>query len=154
MIFEFETDDYQTATAALVVYAIYRSRDKRKFKVSVDMWAQIERFVKASAKRAYNVQSFINSLMPRLCCDSIKPKWMDSGMLSGSFVKLGGSLVEFDQTKDRQFLTTVINEADHRQVLDRLYKETTWVILIVRDRLEREKPIESKLEAEEAEEQQ
>ena len=54
MIYGFDTQDKEAATAALIVYAIYRSRDIKRFKVSTQMWGQIERFVKSSAKRAKN----------------------------------------------------------------------------------------------------
>jgi hypothetical protein len=43
----------------------------------------------------------------------------------------------------------VLQEVDHRQVLDFLYRKTALVVLLVRDRLEREKPLEAKFETEE-----
>ena len=50
MIYNFDTHQDSAAIAALCVYAIYRSRDKRKFKVSPEMWGQIDRFSKSSAE--------------------------------------------------------------------------------------------------------
>jgi hypothetical protein len=152
VIYQFDTphDDEgrQAATAALLVYAIYRSRDKRKFKVSPEMWGQIERFTKASAKRARDLHAFIESLKPRLCCPTINPKWVEVGA-TGRLVALGdGSFAEFPGQEQREFLTGVLNDADHRQVVDTLYRKTSWVIALVRDRLEREKPIESQFEKE------
>ena len=52
MIFGFDTEDGNESTAALLVYAIYRSRNTMQFKVSIDMWDKIERFAKSAAKRA------------------------------------------------------------------------------------------------------
>lgn len=148
MIYQFDVPNDQegkvAATAALLVYAIYRSRDKRQFKVSPEMWGQIERFTKASAKRARSPWDFIESLKPRLCCPSINPKWVEVGA-TGRVVSLGdGSFAEFPESGQREFLTGVLNEADGRAVVNALYKHTAWVIALVRDRLEREKPIESK----------
>lgn len=51
MIFNFDTTDNNYALASLLVYAIYRSRDKKRFKVTPEMWGQIQRFIKASVKR-------------------------------------------------------------------------------------------------------
>ncbi|WP_348658908.1 hypothetical protein [Heyndrickxia faecalis] len=48
---------------------------------------------------------------------------------------------------NRQFLTEIMESGKDQSVLYELYKETTRVIMLVRDRLEREKPIEHKLEA-------
>lgn len=150
MIFNFDTDDESSAVAALVVYSIYRSRDKKRFKVSMDMWSQIDRFIKSSAKRAESVQSFINYLMPKMSCGSINPKWMDVG-INGKLTQYGSSFMSFPNSDQREFLTSVINNSDHRDVIKKLYKETTWIVLLVRDRLEREKPIESTFNIEEEE---
>lgn len=147
MIFNFDTTEHESAVAALVVYAIYRSRDKRRFKVSPEMWGQIDRFIKASAKRATNIQRFIDSLMPRMSCPSISPKWMDVG-INGKLTQFGNEYMEFPNADQREFLTSVLNSVEHDTVIEKLYKETTWIVLLVRDRLEREKPIESRFDIE------
>lgn len=148
MIYNFDTDDRAAATAALIVYAIYRSRDRKRFKVSPEMWGQIDRFVKASAKRATSIPRFIDGLMPRMCCPSINPKWMDVGV-NGRLTQFGNEFMEFPNENQREFLTGILAEVDHSDVINALYRETTWIVLLVRDRLEREKPIESKFEVEE-----
>ena len=129
MIFNFDTTEPESATAALIVYSIYRSRDKRRFKVTPEMWGQIERFTKASAKRATSIPLFIDSLMPRMSCPSINPKWMDIG-LNGKITQFGDHFMEFPNADQREFLTSVINESDHNAVLDKLYRETTWIGLL------------------------
>jgi len=45
----------------------------------------------------------------------------------------------------REFLTQVIDEADDEAVLDVAYRQTAYVVLLVRDRLEREKPYEAEI---------
>lgn len=153
MIYNFDTDDHSSATAALIVYAIYRSRDKRRFKVSPEMWGQIERFTKASAKRAVNLPRFIDSMMPRMQCPSINPKWMEVGIKGGLLARENSAGVteymEFQADDSREFLTQVLNSVDHMEVINKLYKETQWIVLLVRERLEREKPIESSFTIEE-----
>lgn len=147
MIYNFDTDDKDTAVAALIVYSIYRSRDKTRFKVSLDMWGQIDRFVKSSAKRASNLQRFIDNLMPRMSCAQINPKWLDVGVTGATrILKAGDEYIGFSSDGMRSFMTDIIKKADHKKTLDILYKETTWVIMLVRDRLETEKPLESKFE--------
>jgi len=151
MIYNFDTNEEQYAISALLVYAVYRSRDKRKFKVTPEMWGQIDRFTKSSAKRARNLPQFIDALMPKLCCPSISPKWMQIGM-QGRVVDMGdGKFAEFNSTNTdgREFLTSVLETELTGDVLNCLYKETTYIILLVRDRLEREKPIENTFDIEE-----
>lgn len=148
MIYNFDTDDKVTATAALLLYAVYRSRDKNRFKTSPEMWGQIERFTKASAKRAINAPRFLDNLMPKLCCTSINPKWVEVAV-KGRLFQSGESFIDIPQPDRRQFLTEVLSGVDHKKVVDALYKETTWIVMLVRDRLETEKPIESTFKIEE-----
>lgn len=59
-----------------------------------------------------------------------------------------GELIQKADNAPRKFLTEIIAEVDHRAVLAKLYRETAYVILLVRDRLERERPIEAEFEVE------
>lgn len=151
MIYGFDSDSRDAATAALLVYAIYRSRNRKRFRVTPDMWSQIERFVKASAKRATSLPRFIEALKPRMCCESIHPTAMAVG-LSGTIRMIrteAGELIQpHAEPEQREFLTRVLDGVEHKVVLDLLYRETSWIVLLVRDRLEREKPIENRFETE------
>ena len=85
MYYNFDTDDEWAATASLIVYAIYRSRDSKKFKVSPDMWSMIERAVGSAAKRAMDLADFMQKLKPKLMCPTIHPRWartIPDGMVS------------------------------------------------------------------------
>lgn len=147
MIYNFDTDDQAAATAALLVYAIYRSRDRRRYKVTPDMWAQIERFAKAAAKRAATLPAWMEAFKPRVACPTIHPRWMEVGMKGFLPITNSAGHAEFIQGADqREYLTGPLNAVDHKETLNRLYRETAWVILLVRDRLEREKPLESTVE--------
>lgn len=151
MIYGFDTDDQHAATAALLVYAIYRSRNKQRYKVTPDMWGQIERLTKSAAKRAESLPAFIEALKPRLYCETISPRWMAAGIKGDiSMLASGDELIAFNNEDQREFLTRVLETSDHRSALGRLYRETAWVILLVRDRLEREKPIEQNVDLEDA----
>src|SRR5690606_15931143 len=145
----FDTDDRNAATAALLVYAVWRSRDRQRFRVTPDVWGQVERFVKASAKRSTTIPRFLETLKPRLMCATIHPRAMEAG-LRGAIPMVetadGAFIQPAADPEQREFLTRVLESVDHRAVLDVLYRETTWVILLVRDRLERERPIERRFE--------
>jgi hypothetical protein len=150
MVYGFDSDDAGAATGALLLYALWRSRDVRRFKITPDVWAQIERFTKAAAKRATTLPRFIEAMKPRLCVGTIHPRWMEAGIQG--VIPLGrradGDFVQVQPTTPpREFLTGVLAAVDHRIVLDLLYRETAWIVLLVRDRLEREKPLESRFSA-------
>jgi hypothetical protein len=149
MIYNFDTSNENAATAAFLVYAIWRSRDVKRFKITPSLWDQVERAVKSVAKRAEDLGEFIEKLKPKLACASIKPKWaktVPDGIIS-MIQAPDGSLMEIGQDQEkRQFMTDVLESADDRAVLDVLYKKAAYVILLVRDRIEREKPYEAQIE--------
>lgn len=155
MIYGFDTDDPAAATGALLLYATWRSRDARRFEITPDLWGRIERFVKAAAKRAQSIPQFIDALKPRLACATLNPRWMEVGMRgevplvpihdpdTGAIRYILQPAADAGQ---REFLTRVLAGADAASVLHSLYRETAWVVLLVRDRLERERPIEARLD--------
>jgi len=155
MIYGFETDSLAEASAALIVYSIYRSRDQSRFKPNVKMWGQIERFIKSSAKRSKRLPSFIERLKPKLCCDSISPRWCEAGVKNDigliSRVNSAGD-TEYIQpagAAGREFLITALNKTDGDEVVKVLFSESAWVVLLVRERIEREKPAEKYIKKEE-----
>jgi len=122
--------------------------------VTPDLWGQVERFVKASAKRAATLPQFIEALKPRLACATVKPKWIAVGAhgempvvaVQDPHTGTLRHIVKFAARDDlREFGTRVIERADAKSVLARLYRETAWCVLLCRDRLERERPIEQQL---------
>ena len=146
MLYHFDTDDESAAVAALLLYATWRSRDSSRFKITPDVWDQVTRFVKASAKRSRTIPEFLDSLMPRLCAGSLKPKWLSVGYRGlTAYTTSIGTTEYIQQGEQREFMTGILETANHRLVLDRLFKETAWIVLLVRDRLEREKAFESQL---------
>lgn len=152
MYYNFDVDDQSSAVGALLVYTIYRSRDIKRFKVTPEMWGTIERAVKSVSKRSVDLGEFIEKLKPKLACSTIHPRWAQTipeYIISMQRMQ-DGTLVHVQDRGKRAFLTDVLQEVEHRLVLDILYKKTTLIILLVRDRLEREKPIESKIESEES----
>ncbi len=144
MYYGFDTSDENAAVGALLVYGIYRSRDVRRFKVTPDMWAVIERAVKSCAKRALDLNDFVEKLKPKLHCDTIQPRWMKTtdALVSTYVDPASGEIMELNEEGKRDFWTRLLEEADHHAVLERLYKRTSLIIALVRDRLERERPLE------------
>jgi hypothetical protein len=149
MIYGFDTDKKHEAAAALLVYATYRSRNKTQFKISLDMWDKIERFTKSASKRAATIPEFIEKLKPKLKCHSLSPKWMEVGIKNdiGLFSRMNkeGSVdyIELNSAPRREFMTSVVQKSNQKEVLNALCNETAWIILLIRERLEREKPQEN-----------
>jgi len=112
------------------------------------MWGILERGVKSVSKRAVDLGEFIEKLKPKLSCSTIQPRWAQTipeGIITMKQLP-DGSLAQMTDKGRRQFLTDVLQEVNHREVMDILYKKTALIILLVRDRIEREKSLEIKFE--------
>jgi hypothetical protein len=140
----FDTKTEDAGIAALLVYGVYRSRDMKRFKITPDMWGIIERAAKSSAKRALDLHDFIEKLKPKLSCSSLKPRWMktESKYLMTMVENADGSFSQIADQGRRKFWVEILEEIDHEPVLAILRDKTAWVIALVRDRLERERPLE------------
>jgi len=105
------------------------------------MWGIIERSVKSVAKRAVDLEEFIEKLKPKLKCSTITPKWAKTIPDDIVTMKMNedGSFIQVRDLGKREFLVEVLAEINHRQVLDVLYEKAALVVLLVRDRIEREK---------------
>ena len=153
LIYGFDTDERAAALAALLVYITYRSRDVGRMKVTPDFWGRIQRFVKASAKRARTVGEFVERLKPRLGCSAWNTRWMrvgEDGALS--IVKTSDDPEQFTliapSEKRRPFFTRIIRPEEQPKVLSLLRDETEWVTILVRERLERERDVEREFKEE------
>lgn len=146
MYYGFDTSDENAAIGALLVYGIYRSRDTKRFKITPDMWGMIERAVKSSAKRAMDLNDFIEKLKPKLHCSTIKPQFMKTDLDTFTMYRdLGtGEVYHLQDEGKREFWVRLLEECDHEKVLERLYQRTSLIIALIRDRLERERPLEIK----------
>lgn len=148
MLLGFETENEVKANAAFIIYVIYRSRDKKRGPSGVDMWGQIERFAKAAAKRAEGIDDFVESFKRKMACTTINPKWMKNDTKSANArVTKNGDIMVFSNNENRSFgLDVFENEKLGKEIVDCIYKKTQIIILLVRDRLEREKMFEQEEE--------
>lgn len=150
MLFGFDTEDERIAAGALLIYVVYRSRNKNRGPSGLDMWGQIERFARASAKRAETLGDFVSAFKRRMACDTINPYWCNTGIVAGKTVRTdtGEIMVFGDNESHRDFLVEIMERELEKQneIIEMLYDQTQRIILLVRDRLEREKPIEGRFE--------
>ena len=142
MTYGFETEEKHHALAALIIYVVYRSRNLKRFKVSTKMWEQITNFAKLSAKKSLTLGEFIERFRKPMCCETLQNRYciIDEQHAQSARVLADGSVV-MSGKQDKAFLTSLINDADDKKVLDLIYKETAFVIHTVRERLENEKNI-------------
>jgi hypothetical protein len=114
-MYDFLTEDRDAAVAALLVYSVWRGRDVERYKITPDVWGQVERFVKAAAKRSRTLPEFLERLKPRVACQHVYLR-ENMGLLEDSSAG----------------------------VLEKLYVETGYVVALVRERMQREKEARQK----------
>lgn len=78
MIYKFDTDSTLHAKACLLLYAIYRSREKKTPLTGKQTWTRFHSFVGFSAEMAENVAQFVENLADKARCKSIVPKHLDN----------------------------------------------------------------------------
>lgn len=140
MLLGFGTENEIKAKAAYIVYVIYKSRDTKRGPSGVDMWGQIERFAKASAKRSEGIDAFVNTFKRKMACATINPRWMKNGNATNARVMKNNEIIVFNNVDTRTFgLDVFDDEESGKEVVKCIYEKTQIIILLVRDRLEREK---------------
>ncbi len=138
MIYGFNTDRQERATAAQVIYSVYKSRNTDRFKVSTKMWEQITNFSKLAAKKSTNLAEFIERLRKPMCCEVLMPRYCITDKKNAVKILEDGSIFESGED-GRQFLTALLERANETKVLTSVINETAFVIMLVRERLEVEK---------------
>lgn len=140
MLLGFDTEDEIKAKAAFVVYVIYKSRDTKRGPSGLDMWGQIERFAKASAKRSDGIDDFVDAFKRKMACSTINPYWMKKdGNATNAFFSDNNEIIVFKNDNMRSFGLDIFDDKDGKEIVDCLYNKTQIIILLVRDRIEREK---------------
>jgi hypothetical protein len=138
MIYGFDTKNRSRAIACLVIYAVYRSRNMDSFPISTKMWDQITNFSKLAAKKSANLAEFIEIFKKPMRCDALKPRYCATGF-NKAIIKLeNGAFVESGE-EGREFLTSILENSNEKLVLNTITNETSFLIMLVRERIENEK---------------
>lgn len=83
-----------------------------------------------------------------MACGTINPRWCKTGIVqaNATFMNDGSVLVHGDENEPRDFMISITESSaeEQQKIVDSLYEQSECIVLLVRDRLEREKPIEGK----------
>lgn len=150
MLLGFNTENEVKARAAFIIYVIYKSRDAGRGPSGLDMWGQIERYAKSSAKRSEGIDDFINAFKRKMACSTINPYWMRGDVAASNAAVLDdGSVMTFGGDIRAFGLEVFDDEESGEEIVNCIYSKTQVIILLVRDRLEREKMFAQKGEDDE-----
>lgn len=130
MLYGFNTDSYDRAKAALILYGIYRSRPANSPLMGVDTWDRYNNFIHAAWLKSSNTAEFVQNLCHKAGCTSIKPAYL----LTGPVEMANGEVMEVEGVRD--YKLDLFADDDLLPLLD---KERVYLILLVRERIQREK---------------
>lgn len=135
MVYQFSTDDIKRAKAALILYAMYKSRDQGSPLNGMETWNRCKTFMRAACLRSSTTAEFVDNFCHRARIQSIRPKYLSTG----EPVRVAGTDELIDSPDFKNYATEIIEDND----LLKLYEnESLYIIMLVRERIQREKMTE------------
>ena len=132
MLYQFDTDSLDHAKAALLLYAMYRSRKKESPLNGLETWDRCQTFVRGACLKASTTAEFVQAFCKKAKIDSVKPRYLSTG--APVVMPDTGELILSNSVADYRLGIMADNS------LLRLYNtESLYIIMLVRERIQREK---------------
>lgn len=134
MLYQFDTDSVSHGKAALLLYAMYRSRKKDSPLNGMETWDRFQTFVRGACLKAGTTAEFVQAFCRKAKIDSVRPRYLDTG--EPVLMPDTGELILSEGIKDYRLEILADNS------LLQLYNtESLYLIMLVRERIQREKMI-------------
>lgn len=128
----FDTNSVEHGQAALILYAMYRSRDKSSPLNGLETWNRFTSFIKGAALKSTTTAEFCTNFCHMAKIGSIKPCFLSTG--NGLMQLPDGSIVQSDSIKD--YKLGIIEENSLLKIFER---ESQYLVMLVRERIQRDK---------------
>lgn len=131
MQFGFRTNDVAHAKCSLLLYAMYRSRNKNSSLNGIETWNRFTAFIRGACLKSATVSEFCTNFCKMAKVDSIKPCYLQTG----EPVELSnGVLISSNAVKDYQ-----LDIFDDNKLLKVFETEGQYLTMLVRERIQRDK---------------
>lgn len=132
MLYQFDTDSSDHAKAALLLYGMYRSRSQNSPLNGLETWDRFQTFVRGACLKASTTAEFVQVFCKKAKIDSVKPRYLNTG--DPVEMPDTGELILSSDVSDYRLGILADND------LLRLYNaESLYLIMLVRERIQREK---------------
>ena len=132
MQYKFDTDSLSHARAALLLYAMYRSRNQNSPLNGLETWERLQSFVRGACLKASTTAEFVQAFCKKAKIDSVKPRYLSTG--EPVRMPNTGELIMSPNVEDYRLEILKDNS------LLRLFNtESLYLIMLVRERIQREK---------------
>lgn len=132
MQYNFDTESVSHARAALLLYAMYRSRNKNSSLNGLETWDRFASYVRGASLKSSTTAEFVQNFCKMAKVDSVSPRYLTDA--SGMTVLPTGEVIESSTYKDYK-LQIIADDS-----LLKLYAtEGQYLTMLVRERIQREK---------------
>mgnify|MGYP004534993973 CR=1 FL=1 len=132
MLYKFDTESVEHAKCALLMYALYKSRDKNSPLNGIETWDRFNSFVRGACLKSTNMREFVQNFCRKAKIESIKP-----------YILATDDLVVLPDTgeviQSKEWRNYNINIFEDDSLLNIINNETLYIITLVRERIQREK---------------
>lgn len=132
MQFGFDTDSEVRGRAALLLYAMYRSRSEASALNGLETWNRFASFTKGAALKATTTAEFCDQFCKMAKVPSVKPRYLKSD--DGMVFMPDGSIIQSTGVDDYK-----IEIVEDNSLLKLFEKESQLLVMLVRERIQREK---------------
>lgn len=132
MLYQFDTESSSHAKAALLLYGMYRSRKKDSPLNGLETWDRFQTFIRAACLKSSTTAEFVQAFCKKAKIDSVKPRYLSTG--DPVVMPDTGELIMSSNVADYRLDILADN------ALLKLYNtESLYLIMLVRERIQREK---------------
>ena len=135
MHYNFDTESVEHAKAALLLYAMYRSRNKNSSLNGLETWDRFGSYIRGASLKSNTTAEFVQNFCKSAKVDSVMPKYLASP--GGLTVLPTGEVIESNRYKDFK-----LNIIEDNSLLKLFATEGLYLTMLVRDRIQREKATE------------
>lgn len=129
MLYNFDTESVEHAKAALLLYAMYKSKNSNSPLNGLETWNRFNSFARAACIKSKNTAEFVQNFCRKAGISSIKPVFLQTE----EPIKMeNGEYIDSDELKN--FRIDIFQE----DLIELFRKEMLYLIMLVRERLQRE----------------
>lgn len=132
MLYNFDTTEINRAKAALLLYAMFKSRDANSPLNGMETWSRAESFCKAACLKSSTTGEFVTRFKEMAKIPSIKPYYLTD--VSKMVEMPDGSIIQSDGVRD--YRLEIFEDDGIRTTIE---KEYPIIVMLVRERIQREK---------------
>lgn len=132
MLLKFDTDSLDHAKAALLLYGMYRSRNQNSPLNGLETWDRFNAFVRGACLKSGTTAEFVQEFCRKAKIDSVKPRYLETG--DPVLNRETGELIVSSGVSDYR-----LDILEDNSLVDMYRREAIYVIMLVRERIQREK---------------